>query len=202
MKYKAVIWDFDGVWSKDRFYKSLEVGYPKVWNYIHFNIWGENDRDLVDKWMRAELNMNDINKIISKDTGINYDLLTKTFLDDVKTMKIENRHRAIAESLKNKGVKIGLVTNNMEVFSTITEPRLGFKELFNNNVFNSFDYKMLKAEGLFDVALKKMGSDYQETLLIDDSARARTAFETKGGNTYSYTNFDDFNSWVNKNLLF
>lgn len=201
MNYKTVLWDFDGVWSRDRFYKSLEIDYPEVWDYIRCKVWGNNDRDLVNKWMRAEINMDDINKIISKDTGIDFDLLTKIFLGDVKTMEIENGHRIIAESLKNRGTKIGLVTNNMEVFSTITKPRLDFENLFNSNVFNSFDYKMLKAEGLFNKALEKIGSDYTSTLLIDDSPKARGFFESKGGYTYKYDNFEDFKIWANNNLL-
>ena len=201
MKYKTVLWDFDGVWSKDRFYKSLEIGYPEVWDYIRCKVWGNNDRNLVDRWMMAELNMDNINRIISKDTGIDFDLLNKIFLSDVKTMEIENGHRVIAEALKNRGIKIGLITNNMEVFSTITEPRIGFKELFDGNVFNSFDYKMLKAEGLFDIVLKKMDSDYATTLLIDDSPKSRGFFESKGGQTYNYDNFEDFKNWAKINLL-
>jgi len=201
VKYKAVIWDFDGVWSKDKFYKTIETNYPKVRDFIQNNIWGENGEKRVDRWMRAELNMNDINKLISENTGINFELLTKEFLNDVKKMEIEMGHIAIINKLKKQNIKVGLVTNNMEVFTSITRLRLKFDELFNNNVFNSFEYKMLKDEGLFDKALEKMDSDYATTLLIDDSSRARNYFESKGGQTYAYNNFEDFKIWVENNLL-
>jgi FMN phosphatase YigB (HAD superfamily) len=201
VKYKTVIWDFDGVWSKDRFYKSIEKSYPKVWNFIQNNVWGKDGENRINKWMRAELNMNDINKLISENTGIDFELLTKKFLDDVGQMEIETGHIKIINILKKQNIKVGLVTNNMEVFSKIIKMRLKFDELFENNVFNSFDYKILKDEGLFDKALEKIDSDYATTLLIDDSARARNYFELKGGRTYAYNNFEDFKIWAENNLL-
>ena len=146
--------------------------------------------------------MNDINKLISENTGINFELLTREFLTDVKKMGIETGHITIIDKLKEQKIKVGLVTNNMEVFTTITRPRLKFDELFENNIFNSFDYKMLKDEGLFDLALKKMGDlNYADVVLIDDSPRARNYFESKGGHTYAYNNFEDFKIWTENNLL-
>jgi FMN phosphatase YigB (HAD superfamily) len=202
MKYKAVIWDFDGVWSKDKFYKTVERDYPKIRDFIQNYIWGESGENRVERWMRAELNMNEINKLISENTGIDFELLTEKFLNDVNKMKIEMGHVAIINKLKKQNVKVALVTNNMEIFTSITRPRLKFDELFENKVFNSFDYKMLKDEGLFDLALKEMGNlNYADVILIDDSPRARIFFELKGGQSYAYNNFENFKIWAENNLL-
>lgn len=152
--------------------------------------------------MRAELTMTDINKLISQKTGIDFDLLTKSFLNDVAQMEIEMRHIPIVEKLKQNGVKVGMITNNMDVFSTITAPRLHLLDLFDGRVYNSFTYGLLKSDGLYDIAMRKAGlSDYSTALMIDDSSKARATFEAKGGQTYAYTTFEEFQTWVEKNLL-
>ena len=202
MKYKAVFWDFDGVWSKDYFYKNLAKISQKAKEFTQTKIFGPNGEGRPDKWMRAEIDMNDINRLISKETGIDFDLLTKSFLEDVAQMEIEMRHIPIVEKLKLKGITVGMVTNNMDVFDIVTRPRLNFDKLFNGLVFNSFAYKKMKSDGLFDIAMEKIGhSDYSQILLIDDSLKARDIFESKGGDTYAYTNFEDFKIWADQNLL-
>jgi FMN phosphatase YigB (HAD superfamily) len=196
-QFKTVFWDFDGVWSKDVFYKSLIKTHPHVWEFIQTQVWGSG----VEKWMRGELTMDDINRHISNGTGLDFDVITKTFLEDVAQMKIETRHTPIVQALKKQGVSVGMITNNMDVFNTVTRPRLKLDDLFDG-VFDSFSYKKMKAEGLFDIAMQSLGStDYSVALLIDDSPRARDAFEVKGGNTYAYSTFEDFKAWANKNLL-
>ena len=202
MKFKTVFWDFDGVWSKDLFYKSFPTNYPQVWEFIQTNVWGSKAKRLIDGWMKGELNMDDINTHISKGTGMDLKLLTNRFLKDVAQMEIEMRHIPIIKSLKKKGVKVGMITNNMDVFDIVTRPRLKLDQLFDNMVFNSFTYKKMKADGLFDIAMKSIGhTDYATTLLIDDSSRAREAFEAKGGQAYAYTTFEDFQTWADENLL-
>jgi FMN phosphatase YigB (HAD superfamily) len=201
MKYESVFWDFDGVWSKDWFYKSLKDSHPQVWEFIQTKIWGPNGESRVDRWMRAELSMKDINQLVAQETGIDFNLLTKTFLGDIAKMEIEIRHVPIVEELKRRRIKVGMITNNMDVFTTITVSRLNLLDLFSGRVYNSFDHRMLKAEGLFDLAICQTGAKYSTSLLIDDSPRARSAFEALGGHAYPYTTFTDFQSWTNQNLL-
>ncbi|MFA6518988.1 MAG: hypothetical protein WCV93_05075 [Candidatus Shapirobacteria bacterium] len=201
MKYQAAFWDFAGVWSKDWFYKSLETSHPDVWKFIQTKIWGPNDDHRVEKWVRGELTTNDINRIISQGTGIDFEFLTKTFHDDFASMTMETRHVPIVMALKQKGLKVGMITDNMKEFSSITVPKHNLLELFDGHVYNSFDYRMLKAEGLLNLAVEQTNAGYNTSLLIDDSPRARAAFEARGGHTYSYTTFEIFNDWANQNLL-
>jgi len=200
-RFKTVFWDFDGVWSKDVFYKSLVKTHPRVWEFIQTKVWGPGGEGRIEKWMRGELTMNDINRHISEGTGMNFEDLTKTFLDDVAQMQIETGHTPIIQALKERGVKVGMITNNMDVFNTVTRPKLRLDDLFDG-VFDSFSYKKMKADGLFDIAMQSFGNtDYSVALLIDDSPRARAAFEVKGGQTYTYSTFEDFKNWADKNLL-
>lgn len=200
-RYTAVFWDFDGVWSTDVFYKSLEKTHPFVWNFIQTKIWGEGGEGRVEKWMRGELTMNDINRYICDGTGIRFDMLTKIFLEDVAQMETEVRHIPIVQAVKAQGIKVGMITNNMDVFDTVTRLRLKLDDLFDH-VCNSFTYKKLKREGLFDIAMRALDvNTYNTTLLIDDSPRARASFESRGGHTYPYTTFEDFKMWADKNLI-
>ena len=59
----------------------------------------------------------------------------------------------------------------------------------------------MKAEGLYDIAMQSLNqTDYTKALMIDDSSRARAAFEAKGGQTYPYTSFEDFQTWATTNF--
>ena len=199
--YTTILWDFDGVWSEDVFYKSLSKTHPHVWDFIQTKVWGPEGEGKVEKWMRGQLAMNDINRFISEGTGMDFNTLTMIFLDDVLKMEMETRHIPIVRAVKAQGMKVGMVTNNMDVFDSVTRVNQKLDNLFDG-VFNSFTFKKLKGEGLFDIAMQALGNPkYDTTLLIDDSPRARAGFESRGGHTYSYTTFDDFKSWADKNLM-
>lgn len=197
-KYQAILFDFDGVLCKDHFYTNLISQYPEVYDYIQDTIfWGSND--LCHRWMKNELTMQDINKYISENTDINYEILVDYFEQSIKEMKIDLRLINLAKIFKKQGKKIAIVTNNMDVFSQITVPHNGFDILFDV-VINSADYALLKQEQdgkLFDIALKQIWiPDFGSCLLIDDSAKVRTVFESRGGDTFAYSNFEDFEKWV------
>ena len=68
MLYRAVIFDFDGVLSKDRFYKKVLLPHrPNIYTWIQNNIF-KNNKELVRRWMRGEVNSSYINNIISENT--------------------------------------------------------------------------------------------------------------------------------------
>ena len=201
-RYTTVFWDFDGVWSEDVFYKSLAKTHPRIWEFIQTKIWGPGGEGRVEKWMKGELTKDDINRYISEGTGMDFSELARIFLDDVTQMEMEMRHIPIVQALKNQGIKVGMITNNMDVFDTVTRSRLKLDNLFDG-VFNSFTYKKLKTEGLFDIAMQSFGNPgYDTTLLIDDSPRARAGFEVKGGHTYPYMTFENFKVWADKYLVY
>lgn len=200
-QFKAVFWDFDGVWSKDVFYKSLAKDRPQLWEFIQTSLWKPTRDKRIEKWMKGQLTMDDINKYISRGSGVSFEELTQIFLKDAAKMDIETRHIPIVRALKNRGIKVGMITNNMDVFDVVTKPRLKLDKLFDG-VFNSFSHKKLKADGLFDIAVQALNNaDYKTALMIDDSPRARGIFEAKGGSVYAYDGFERFKKWVGKNLL-
>lgn len=198
-----VFFDFDGVLCSDLFYTNLENSYPKIREFINNEIFSKNS-DLADRWMRAELSSDDINKFICDHNHIDFNTLSQLFIESVKSMRVDKKLLKFAENIKTNCGKVAIVTNNMDVFNQITIANHSLDKIFPV-IINSCDYGMLKADNdgkLFDIALEKLGvADYKDVLLIDDSKSAREVFESKGGKTYAYENYDKFEQWFNENYF-
>lgn len=119
-------------------------------------------------------------------------------------MRIDKNLLDLAKQLKSKNRKVALVTNNMDVFNTVTIKHNRLDQIFPI-IINSYDHGLMKHDEngkLFDIALDKVDeSDYSKVLLIDDSIRMRTAFENKGGSIFPYDTFESFEPWMKEHLL-
>jgi FMN phosphatase YigB (HAD superfamily) len=201
-KTKAVIFDFDGVLCQDYFYTTVKGKYEHVRNFIEENVFGDN-KELVDEWMRGEKSSREINMYIARETNIDYLLLENLFKESVKKMKIDHDLLEFARRLKSSGLKIALVTNNMDVFNDITIPHNKLNLTFPA-IVNSCNFGCLKHEKsglLFDVVLKKIQhKEFESTLLIDDSDKACEMFKNKGGQAYKFINKDCFLNWSKNNI--
>lgn len=197
MNYQAVLFDFDGVLCKDRFYKkALLPKYTELYNWIQVNIFGNNE--LIQRWMRGEVNSYKINSLINRSTGFDYELLKKLYEESVRAMKLDTEMLDIARSLKASGTKIGIVTDNMDVFTTITVPNHGLDTIFDVTI-NSADYAALKKEQggkLFDLGLTKLEAKIEDSLLIDDSEDTVEFYKKKGGQGFLYRNTSELQSFL------
>ena len=185
-KYKAIIFDFDGVLCYDRFYTTLPSKYSEVSKYIQEVVFGSHG--MVNNWMRGRYTWRDINRIVANNTDIDYEELNKLFVKSVEAMKLDPQIMEYVQSLKDRGYKLGLVTNNMDVFSEIHISNHNLDKFFDV-IECSFDRKMLKHDNnseLFKIALKKLGANAKDTLLVDDSEKACKAFADINGNTFLY----------------
>ncbi len=203
MAYKTIIFDFDGVLCRDYFYTNLKASHPAVSDFINTRVFAKGS-DVADKWMRGELTADDVNKFISDNTNINFDMLSNLFTESVHAMKVDNRLLELAKTVLLEGGKIALVTNNMDVFNEITIKKHNLDKIFPV-IVNSCDYGIMKHDEdgrLFDIAMEKLGvSNYNGALLIDDSSKARIAFEGKGGATFPFENYEQFEPWMKENLI-
>jgi phosphoglycolate phosphatase-like HAD superfamily hydrolase len=121
MNYQTVFFDFDGVLCKDKFYsKTLLPDYKKEYDWIETNIF--SDKKLVGQWMRNQINSDDINKLVVQGTGIDREMLSKYYTDSIRKMELNAPVADLARSLKKRGCKIGIVTDNMDVFTQIIIP--------------------------------------------------------------------------------
>jgi FMN phosphatase YigB (HAD superfamily) len=202
-KSEAVFFDFDGVLCTDRFYTTLIREYPLAARFINGNIFG-GPLGYADRWMRGEYTYHEINMLISEATGVPLDKLTDLFKIGVQQMKVNPELLQFAVSLKKKGIRIALVTNNMDIFNEITIPEKRLAEVFPL-ILNSFDYKLMKQDDngkLFDIALEKLGlGSYRGVWLIDDSPTYCVLFTAKGGQAYQYAGQKEFDLWLDQGYL-
>jgi FMN phosphatase YigB (HAD superfamily) len=184
--YEAVLFDFDGVLCHDRFYDlSLRPGYGELCDWISEHVFRKpDDEDLIRRWMRGKIGYKDINRIIADARRVESAWLDLELLESVRLMKLDERMLGLAREQKTAGKKIGIVTDNMDVFSLITVPDKKLASVFDF-IANSSDHGCLKCdEGgrLFDVALAGLGITAEKAVLLDDSAGSIEAFQRKGGN--------------------
>ncbi len=195
---KTIIFDFDGVLCKDRFYSSLRTSHPTVYDYIENQIFG-SETELVDRWMRNEVSSDNISRMISQANNIEFNTVKRIFEKDILSMEIDQRLVGFIKNRLGLGRKLALVTNNMDVFSRLTVANHKLYEIFEV-IVNSADYGLLKTDKngkLFDIALEKIGvTNYNSVLLIDDSLKVKALFESKDGCVFTYSNFDEFIKWA------
>ncbi len=197
MKYRTILFDFDGVLCRDRFYThTLLPKYKNIVEWIQANIFGNTE--LAEKWMRGEVSSEQINKIVSEACVIEFNFLHQKFLESVRLMRLDENVKKLALELKSSGKKIGLVTNNMDVFSDILIKNHRLNELFDV-IINSSDHGMLKKEHdgkLFDITLEQIGENIQNTVMIDDSRIVTELYKQKGGHSFLYSEFEELKSFL------
>jgi len=187
MNYQTVLFDFDGVLCKGRFYeKTLFPDYREVYDWIQTNIF--RDKETVQKWMRNQIDSAGINKLIAENTDVGYEKLNELYKESIRRMELEKEIIDFVKSLKQLGKKVGIVTDNMDVFTQITIPTHRLDTLFDI-IINSADYGMLKKDDdgkLFDVALTALNENIESSLLIDDSETTIELYKRKGGCGFVY----------------
>lgn len=192
MEYNTILFDFDGVLSRERFYDNgFSSEFPEVYNWIQENIF--TDKDLLKNWMRGETSSKEINRGIARKTGMDFNVLHPLFEKSVYDIKLDRKLVDKAKELKEKDKKTAIVTDNMDVFSEITIKNHKLDEIFDA-IVNSSDKKMLKKDKngkLFDIALDLLNSKIQESVLIDDSEGNVELFISKGGDGIVYKDYED-----------
>lgn len=86
----------------------------------------------------------------------------------------------------------------MDVFTEITIPRHRPYALFDV-IINSADRGMLKKEEqgkLFDIALTALGTDGENSLLIDDSNSTIELYKQKGGKGFLYKSATELKTFL------
>jgi len=197
MSYQIILFDFDGVLCKGRFYeKTLLSDHPEIYDWIQRNVFG--NKELVQKWMRNQIGSTEINGLIAENTGIGYETLDKLYKESIRKMELEKEVKDLAESLKSSGRKIGIVTDNMDIFTEITVPNHQLNKLFDT-IINSADHGVLKKEAdgkLFNIALDALGETIGNSLMIDDSEATIEFYKQKGGNGFIYKNPAELRSFL------
>jgi len=188
---KTLFIDFDGTICHDRFWRSLnEDDRDKVQNLLFS---GKNQ--IVNNWMKGVYSSEEINRIVAKETNIDYESLWNLFVRDCQTMRIESEILALINDLRDI-FHVVLITGNMDCFSRFTVPSLHLNEYFDV-IVNSFDEKQLKSENDGNSFTKHVKGKITDAILIEDSENSCKVFESLGGTAYKVCSPDDTLKYLN-----
>lgn len=127
-------------------------------------------------WARGKLAKEDVAQKISQAGIMPYDNVLKTFADCCahQTVDFPEVFKTI-NTIREKGKKVVLATDNWDVFCDYTIPNLGLDKYFDD-IISSNQVGFLKRDEqpkslpFFDNYLKNNHIAYQNSLLIDDNA--------------------------------
>lgn len=194
MEIRTVLFDFYGVLSKDLLYQRAAEKYPQAYAWVQQHLFKAEQPILWD-WMRGKARTEEVNALVARSSGVDPDELHALFVQGVREMRLDRNLLAAAVALKTRGFKVGLVTDNMDFFTTVTVPHHGLDRIYDV-IVNSADHGLLKGDDggrLFDIALEKIGeTDIGRSLLVDDTAEKNEGYRAKGGQIHQYVSFEAY----------
>jgi FMN phosphatase YigB (HAD superfamily) len=201
-KLKTILFDFDGVLSKGRFYSTIVESHPDIHAKIVQNIFTKEAWDTIQIWMRGEMSFEGLHKHFSDKIGAPVEFLNRALIDSILIMKLNEDLMLFNEEMRKKGVKTAVFTDNMDIFERLFVPYNNLSDKFDY-IFSSSTHKKLKldneAEFLKEV-LTATGNDPATTLFLDDSPKIGVYMEKFGGHFYCYDDylggFSKFRAWV------
>jgi len=201
-KLKLVMFDFDGVLSKGRFYLSEKFrDHPDV-TVIRNLLFDRQCRPLMENWMKGRLNYQRLHQQLSLQTGIGADFMDQALKESVKGIEINRDLLEFSKLLRKKGTKTVIVTDNMDIFDQETVPYHKLNNYFDK-IYSSSRYGLMKNElggEMLKLVLKDFDLAPQEAAFTDDSKTTGQIAEQMGLHFYLYENyeksFDGFLAWL------
>jgi FMN phosphatase YigB (HAD superfamily) len=140
---------------------------------------------LFTPWMRGQVTSEEVIHAIAKKLNLDYHLIWQEFIRSCQSMQLLSAEiPSLISTIRARGVKVVIATNNTDSFSRWTVPSLKLHEVFDA-ILNSADAKSLKWEInekgqslFFADFLQRQDIHPGESALIDDNnsemARERT----------------------------
>ena len=124
---------------------------------------------------------------MAQDISLDPDFLWTELKKSCRAMSfIHDNTLELIQDIRNKGIKVVLATDNMDVFESYTVPALDLQKYFDD-ILSSSTLRCLKADLdeadqliFFQSWLSQQGLSIEEAVLIDDSVKNKNFFEGKG----------------------
>ena len=147
--------------------------------------------------MKGDLTSQDIASYLSEHLGKSEDDILSSLRQGCSSMTFNPAVHEFALQQPRAGRRTALVTANMDVFTDIVVPAHGLDSVFDL-VLNTSDHRTLDKSVLWKKALKSFGPEFSfaASVLIDDSPRMISLFESLGGHTYRYEDDHAFQAWL------
>ncbi len=192
----SVIFDFAGTLCSGRYFEPLD---PESLDAIGTLIFGDSSAQWADPWMKGDLTSQDIASYLSEHLVEPKEDILSALRKGCSSMTFNPAVHDFALKQRETGRKTALVTANMDVFSEVVVPSHELGSLFDL-VLNTSDHRTLDKSILWKKALKSFGPEFSfaTSVLIDDSPRMISLFESLGGHTYRYEDDHAFQAWLEK----
>ena len=188
----CVIFDFGDTLSSQPYFRELGLEFLQV---VDTKIWGDGAASWCDPWVRGELKSEDIAGYLAGLTGITPARILDALDAGCANLQLHPAIWRFARAQRIQGRKTALVTLNMDVFSRVIVPSLGFSQVFDA-VINSSDYRIGDKVQLWELAFAQLdGCTFANSLLIDDKLKYIERFQARGGMAYQFTTDAAFAEW-------
>lgn len=133
-------------------------------------------KDMFTSWMRGSVASEEVVHLIAQLLHLDYDLIFQEFILSCQRMQfVSEEIVALISSLRARGIKLVIATNNTDSFSRWTVLGMRLNSIFDG-IINSFDMKALKWDVdekgrslFFADFLYVNGIQSGESMLIDDN---------------------------------
>lgn len=188
----SIVFDFGGTLSSQSYFHVLGLEFCRV---VDVCIWGEGEADWCDPWVRGEKTSVEIADYLAGLTGIDTARILAALDAGCARLALHPAIWRFAQAQQAQGRQTALVTLNMDVFSRVIAPSLGFYKVFDV-VINSSDYRTDDKVRLWELAFAQLdGCTFANSLLIDDKQKYVERFQACGGQAYQYTTDAAFAKW-------
>lgn len=205
-KIKSILFDFDGVLSNGRFYSTIPSEYSVIKEKVISTLFSKEAWEVTKEWMRGDKSFEEIHAEYSNKIGADIEFLNKSLIDSVIAMKLNEDLMKFAKLMRNKGVKVSVFTDNMDVFDRVFVPYNDLNGKFDH-IFSSSIYKNLKSNGdgtFLKQALEETGISPENSLFLDNTPKIGEWMVQFGGHFYLYENYETeyqkFEIWFNDNF--
>lgn len=173
---KAVIFDFGGVFIDSPFAAMNAAARERGLDpqALALAVFGDYDRDTDHPWHRLE--RGELTLEMAREEIMAGDPLPDgTPLDPFELLAVlagggvRQEMVRFCESLRDRGLSTGLLTNNAKEFEEFWKPLLPLEELFDD-VVDSSEVGMRKpAAEIYQMSLERLGVDARQAVFVDDA---------------------------------
>ncbi len=195
-RINSFIFDFDGTLCSGRYFASLG---EDALDAIDKLVFGDNSGQWADPWMRGDLTSQDIASYLSKHLPESRDGILSALREGCSCMTLNPAVYDFALQQREGCRKTALVTANMDIFTEVIVPAHNLETVFDV-VLSTSNHRTLDKSILWRKALSAFGTGFSfaSTVLIEDSPRMISLFESLGGYVHKYQGDQAFRAWLDE----
>ena len=183
---EAVIFDYGFTLSSAHYFNVPHPRIPQWSELIQETVFA--DERVCRAWMKGEIHLPDIARLIQKKTGEEPASILACLKDGCRDLRENQAVVGFAQQLRRNRVPMALVTANFDVFNEVIVPEHRYNDLFDV-IINSCDYGEIDKRVLWPLAFQQLGPhiEYANSLLIEDGKENPQQFRKAGGYAIEYS---------------